>query len=90
MADSGVLVLNAGSSSLKFAVFRIGEQADADAVLVRGQVAGIGSKPVFSAAVNGAQADSGPPRRTLGRSPTISRRSRSRSVGSMRMPTVST
>ena len=66
MADSGVLVLNAGSSSLKFAVFRIGEQADADAALMRGQVAGIGSKPVFSAAVNGAQADSGPPPANLG------------------------
>lgn len=47
--DTGVLVLNAGSSSLKFAVFGIGDDCDTFEILLRGQVSGIGSNPEFSA-----------------------------------------
>ena len=42
-----LLVLNAGSSSLKFAVFETG--GDALTVRVRGQVEGIGTAPRMSA-----------------------------------------
>lgn len=43
----GLLVLNAGSSSVKFAAFALREQrVDPDAVL-RGQISGIGRKPHF-------------------------------------------
>ena len=49
MADAGVvLVLNAGSSSLKFCVYRAGE-AEAWRLEARGQIEGIGTKPRFSA-----------------------------------------
>ena len=44
MTDA-ILVLNAGSSSLKFAVY---PAATGDAIL-KGKVAGIGTDPVFSA-----------------------------------------
>lgn len=42
-----ILVLNAGSSSLKFAVYPVAD--DKMPPLVRGKIAGIGSAPVFSA-----------------------------------------
>jgi len=45
MSDA-ILVLNAGSSSLKFAVFGCGGD---DAAILRGKIAGIGRAPVFSA-----------------------------------------
>lgn len=47
MSDSGILVLNAGSSSLKFAVFGVPEEGADFPVVLRGQVSGIGSSPVF-------------------------------------------
>ncbi|MGI4745740.1 MAG: acetate/propionate family kinase [Janthinobacterium lividum] len=48
LAMDAILTLNAGSSSIKFALFRI---VDADiAVAVRGQISGIGSAPKFRAA----------------------------------------
>lgn len=57
MSDSGVLVLNAGSSSLKFAVFRsAGNDADPAPVLT-GQVAGIGSSSVFRVKMQGGSSD---------------------------------
>jgi len=43
MADA-VLIINAGSSSLKFSVYRIGEQ-DQPRLLAKGQVEGIGTSP---------------------------------------------
>lgn len=47
------LTLNAGSSSLKFAVFDSDTQSDAP--LIRGKIAGIGGRPMFSARdANGA------------------------------------
>jgi acetate kinase len=49
MDDNAVLlVLNAGSSSLKFCVYR-GAQGDAWQLVVRGQIEGIGTSPKFSA-----------------------------------------
>jgi acetate kinase len=45
MSDN-LLVLNAGSSSLKFSVFRAGERPE---VLVRGQVEGLMTEPQFTA-----------------------------------------
>ena len=48
MAKDGVLVLNAGSSSLKFAVFQVTSASGDESALFRGQVSGIGSAPVFS------------------------------------------
>jgi acetate kinase len=45
MGENGsILVVNAGSSSLKFSLFRLGS-ADALHVAVRGQIDGIGSRP---------------------------------------------
>lgn len=55
--DAGVLVLNAGSSSLKFAVFRVAEDTATSDVILRGQISGIGSKPVFKADVPNGTAD---------------------------------
>lgn len=46
MSDA-ILVLNAGSSSLKFAVFASNEDTFAPAL--RGKIAGIGTDPMFSA-----------------------------------------
>lgn len=47
-----MLILNADSSSLKFAVFR-GAGGDVDpAPVLKGQIAGIGSSPVFKARLN--------------------------------------
>ena len=48
MSDSGILVLNAGSSSLKFAVFRTAVDDRLTAVL-RGQISGIGASAAFRA-----------------------------------------
>ena len=58
MTDA-ILVLNAGSSSLKFSVFR--DRADAAPQLeLRGQIEGILTKPRFSARdAGGAQLDAG-------------------------------
>ena len=42
-----ILVLNAGSSSLKFAVYPV--EAGAPSPILRGKIAGIGNAPVFSA-----------------------------------------
>ena len=47
MSEAGLLVLNAGSSSLKFAVFDIQASGDSVAVVLRGQVSGIGARPIF-------------------------------------------
>ena len=47
--DTGVLVLNAGSSSLKFAVFEAGDESGRFEAVLRGQVSGIGSSPAFRA-----------------------------------------
>lgn len=49
MLDAGMLVLNAGSSSLKFAVFGIEPGTDGLRVVLRGQISGIGSTPAFQA-----------------------------------------
>jgi acetate kinase len=58
MPDTGVLVLNAGSSSLKFAVFAIvADDRDPKPVL-RGQIAGIGSSPALNARMEGGEAES--------------------------------
>jgi acetate kinase len=48
MSDKGILVLNAGSSSLKFAVFRIAADDDLP-VALRGQISGIGASAAFRA-----------------------------------------
>ena len=45
---NGIIVINAGSTSVKFAAYR-GDQPDALDLICRGQVDGIGSKPSFSA-----------------------------------------
>lgn len=47
MSNAGVLVLNAGSSSLKFAVFEIQDDHDDLRVVLRGQISAIGSTAVF-------------------------------------------
>ena len=47
-AANAVLVLNAGSSSLKFSVYRIGGD-DKLAPVARGQVEGLGTAPHFKA-----------------------------------------
>ena len=44
-----VLVLNAGSSSLKFAVFGVGDATTDRSPILRGQLAGIGATPRFDA-----------------------------------------
>src|SRR5437764_10206047 len=43
-----LLVLNAGSSSVKYCVYTPGNNAELD-MLVRGQIEGIGSSPTFNA-----------------------------------------
>ena len=48
MSDA-VLVLNAGSSSLKFAVFGVGDATTDRSPILRGQLAGIGATPRFDA-----------------------------------------
>ena len=58
MSDTGVLVLNAGSSSLKFAVFQVTDSADDFVVALRGQISGIGSVPAFRAWI-GTEAGAG-------------------------------
>src|SRR5277367_22737 len=45
---NGIVVLNAGSTSVKFAAYR-GDHADSLDLIGRGQVDGIGSTPRFSA-----------------------------------------
>ncbi|WP_281967673.1 acetate/propionate family kinase [Roseovarius nanhaiticus] len=49
-----ILTLNAGSSSIKFAVFNAGDAPSAP--LIRGSIAGIGSTPVFAARGTGGMA----------------------------------
>ena len=44
-----LLVLNAGSSSIKFSVFEVGERAAAPTLRVRGEVDGLGARPRFVA-----------------------------------------
>ena len=44
-----LLVLNAGSSSIKFSVFEVGERPAAPALRVRGEVDGLGARPHFVA-----------------------------------------
>jgi acetate kinase len=44
-----LLVLNAGSSSIKFSVYEVGEQAAALAPLYRGEIDGLGTRPRFVA-----------------------------------------
>lgn len=43
-----ILVINAGSSSSKFSVFRDSGQGD-PAMIITGQISGIGTEPVFEA-----------------------------------------
>ncbi len=50
MTTGNVLVLNAGSSSLKFALFAPSDHGDGLTDLCRGQIDGIGSQPHFKAA----------------------------------------
>jgi acetate kinase len=45
---NGIIVINSGSTSVKFAAFR-GDRADSLDLICRGQVDGIGSMPRFSA-----------------------------------------
>ena len=45
-----ILVVNAGSSSLKFQVFAVSESQDLDC-LVRGQIDGVGMRPRLRAAL---------------------------------------
>ncbi len=54
MANAGILVLNAGSSSLKFSVFTAGKRGSLD-LLCRGQVAGLGGAPTFRASDAGGR-----------------------------------
>ena len=54
MSESGLLVLNAGSSSVKFAVFTINGVVVSKS-LARGQVSGIGSATFFSFTFNGIE-----------------------------------
>ncbi len=46
--ENAILVLNAGSSSLKFSIFREGERAALELV-INGQISGIGTEPRFEA-----------------------------------------
>ncbi len=56
----GILVLNAGSSSIKFAVFQYSPTADEPRAMVRGQVSDIGGRAVFTAlGADGAAFESG-------------------------------
>ena len=54
-----MLVLNAGSSSLKFAVFRIEEGGDSFSAILRGQISGIGTSPAFEFTVTDPAAGQG-------------------------------
>jgi acetate kinase len=45
----GILVLNSGSSSIKFSIFTCGDKPDALELLYKGFIEGIGTKPRFSA-----------------------------------------
>ena len=56
MLKTGILVLNAGSSSLKFAVFAADCTEDGSA-LFRGQIAGIGENAVFDAWIRSGDGD---------------------------------
>ncbi|MCG6967696.1 MAG: acetate/propionate family kinase [Chromatiaceae bacterium] len=49
MTNAGILVLNAGSSSLKFAVFALSGDSDEGTVVLRGQISAIGSAALFRA-----------------------------------------
>ena len=55
MSAAALLILNAGSSSLKFALYETSGAALASRL--RGQIAGIGRTPSFSLSVSGAPAD---------------------------------
>ncbi len=59
--DELALVLNSGSSSLKFAVFRAEEDAGDWPLLARGKVEGIGTSPQMSARDHAGSALSTPP-----------------------------
>jgi acetate kinase len=48
-SSRALLVLNAGSSSIKFSVYEVGERAAALAALYRGEVDGLGTRPRFVA-----------------------------------------
>ena len=58
MSDAGVLVLNAGSSSLKFAVFRVARGGEDPSPVLQGQIAGIGAAPVLKARMEGGESES--------------------------------
>lgn len=51
----GVLVLNAGSSSVKFAAFQVRDGAPEQDAVLRGQIAGIGREPSFQVREHGGQ-----------------------------------
>lgn len=55
---AGLLVLNAGSSSVKFAAFRVREGAPEHDAVLRGQIAGIGREPSFQVREHGGEASS--------------------------------
>ncbi|MBT9541249.1 acetate/propionate family kinase [Thiobacillus sp.] len=55
MSGNAILVVNAGSSSLKFALFRL-DTADSLQLAVRGQIDGIGSRPQFKVKDDAGQA----------------------------------
>jgi acetate kinase len=54
MSSGSILVVNAGSSSLKFSLFRL-DAADALQLAVRGQIDGIGTRPHLKAKDNAGQ-----------------------------------
>ncbi len=47
----GILVINAGSSSVKFAAFALRQQTLVATALLRGQISGIGREPAFQASL---------------------------------------
>jgi acetate kinase len=54
MSSGSILVVNAGSSSLKFSLFRL-DAADALQLAVRGQIDGVGTRPHLKAKDNAGQ-----------------------------------
>ncbi|MEX2298950.1 MAG: hypothetical protein WD715_16160, partial [Dongiaceae bacterium] len=63
MTPSRLLILNAGSSSVKFAVYETG--ARDPALIARGQIAGIGRDATFSVAASSVSGTASPPTLSL-------------------------
>ena len=55
--SKGWLVLNAGSSSIKFALFEDGDTGADPEVRLRGEISGLGREPRFQARAAGADSD---------------------------------